>query len=121
MNSDKKIIPPIAEKRITREHYHGQELIDNYNWIRDENWQEVLHSPSILKKEIRDYIDKENKRPSSKDKNPEIKKGMLRGYGGKKVDYYDINITDEDMLPALKKMALINNHFKLSIIEANSN
>lgn len=61
MNSDKKIIPPIAEKRITREHYHGQELIDNYNWIRDENWQEVLHSPSILKKEIRDYIDKENK------------------------------------------------------------
>ncbi|MDG2000950.1 MAG: phosphate/phosphite/phosphonate ABC transporter substrate-binding protein [Alphaproteobacteria bacterium] len=54
-------------------------------------------------------------------KNPEIKKGMLRGYGGKKVDYYDINITDEDMLPALKKMALINNHFKLSIIEANSN
>ena len=36
-------------------------MIDNYNWIRDENWQEVLHSPSILKKEIRDYIDKENK------------------------------------------------------------
>tara|TARA_B100001996_G_scaffold372187_1_gene348306 strand:- start:1721 stop:2638 length:918 start_codon:yes stop_codon:yes gene_type:complete len=53
--------------------------------------------------------------------NPEIKEGMLRGYGGKKVDYYDTNISDEDMLPALKKMALIDSNFKLSIIEANSN
>jgi phosphonate transport system substrate-binding protein len=53
--------------------------------------------------------------------NPEIKDGMLRGYGGKKVDYYDTNISDEDMLPALKKMVLIDSHFKLSIIEANSN
>ena len=52
--------------------------------------------------------------------NPNIKEGMLRGYGGKKVDYYDTNISDADMLPALKKMALIDNNFKLSIIEANN-
>ena len=52
--------------------------------------------------------------------NPDIKEGMLRGYGGKKVDYYDTNISDEDMLPALQKMVLIDNNFKLSIIEANN-
>ena len=53
--------------------------------------------------------------------NPNIEKGMLRGYGGKRVDYYDTNITDEDMLPALKKMMLIDNNFKKAILEANSN
>jgi len=53
--------------------------------------------------------------------NPNIEEGMLRGYGGKKVDYYDTDITDTDMLPALKKMILIDNNFKKSILEANSN
>jgi len=53
--------------------------------------------------------------------NPNIEKGMLRGYGGKRVDYYDTNITDEDMLPALKKMMLIDNNFKKAILEVNSN
>ena len=53
--------------------------------------------------------------------NPEIEEGMLRGYGGKKVDYYDTDITDEDMLPALKKMIIIDKKFKKAILEANSN
>ena len=33
----------------------------------------------------------------------------------------DTDITDTDMLPALKKMILIDNNFKKSILEANSN
>ena len=36
-------------------------MYDQYSWIRDDNWQEVLHSPNVLKKNIRKYIDDENK------------------------------------------------------------
>ena len=60
MNSIKKNSPPCAEKFPISSNQHGYKLIDPYDWIRDDNWQEVLHSPNVLKKEIRDYIDKEN-------------------------------------------------------------
>jgi phosphonate transport system substrate-binding protein len=70
--------------------------------------------PRIVKEAIRREI-------SNLHNNPNIEEGMLRGYGGKKVDYYDTNITDKDMLPALKKMVLIDNKFKKVILEANSN
>lgn len=60
MNSIKKDSPPCAEKIPVSSNQHGYKLVDPYDWIRDDNWQEVLHSPNVLKKEIRDYIDKEN-------------------------------------------------------------
>ena len=73
-----------------------------------------VNLPKIVKDTIRYEI-------SQLHNNPNIKEGMLRGYGGKKVDYYDTSITDKDMLPALKKMVLIDNDFKKAILEANSN
>ncbi|MAV62949.1 MAG: S9 family peptidase, partial [Rhodobiaceae bacterium] len=60
MSSIKKDSPPCAEKIPVSSNQHGYKLVDPYDWIRDDNWQEVLHSPNVLKKEIRDYIDKEN-------------------------------------------------------------
>ena len=73
-----------------------------------------VNLPKIVKDKIRNEI-------SQLHNNPNIKEGMLRGYGGKKVDYYDTSITDKDMLPALKKMVLIDSNFKKTILEANSN
>jgi len=73
-----------------------------------------VNLPKIIKDKIRNEI-------SQLHNNPNIKEGMLRGYGGKKVDYYDTSITDKDMLPALKKMVLIDSDFKKTILEANSN
>jgi len=73
-----------------------------------------VNLPKIVKDKIRNEI-------SQLHNNPNIKEGMLRGYGGKKVDYYDTSITDKDMLPALKKMILIDSDFKKTILEANSN
>ena len=64
-----------------------------------------VNLPKIVKDKIRNEI-------SQLHNNPNIKEGMLRGYGGKKVDYYDTSITDKDMLPALKKMLLIDSNFK---------
>jgi len=60
MISSKKNTPPSAKKLTAESNHHGYKLFDQYDWIRDDNWQEVLHSPRVLKKEIRKYIDKEN-------------------------------------------------------------
>ncbi len=51
---------PVAEKRPVRHVYHGQERIDDYAWLKDENWQQVMHDPSLLKADIRAYLEAEN-------------------------------------------------------------
>ncbi|MEX1251189.1 MAG: S9 family peptidase [Hyphomonas sp.] len=33
---------------------------DPYSWLKDENWQEVMREPSLLKPEIRAYLEAEN-------------------------------------------------------------
>ena len=56
-----KANPPKARKKLVKTKVHNTELSDQFSWIRDDNWQEVLHSPNVLKKNIRKYIDDENK------------------------------------------------------------
>ena len=56
-----KANPPKARKKLVKTRVHDTELSDQFSWIRDDNWQEVLHSPNVLKKNIRKYIDDENK------------------------------------------------------------
>ena len=40
--------PPRAEKRPRVETWHGHEKRDDYHWLKAENWQEVMHDPSLL-------------------------------------------------------------------------
>ena len=40
---------------------HGHTLVDNYEWLRAPNWRKVLRNPKALPKEIRDFLDAENK------------------------------------------------------------
>ena len=61
MPSIKKNYPPKARKKLVKRKVHGIEVSDHYDWIRDSNWQKVLNSPNVLKKNIRKYIDEENK------------------------------------------------------------
>ncbi|MEM1316727.1 MAG: S9 family peptidase, partial [Pseudomonadota bacterium] len=51
---------PAAEKRPTTRTYHGKELHDDYEWLRADNWQEVMRDPSALPSDIRDYLEAEN-------------------------------------------------------------
>ena len=59
---DKKtpLAPPIAERRPHSITMHGITVIDDYAWLKDENWQEVLRDPSVLKPDIRKYLEAEN-------------------------------------------------------------
>jgi oligopeptidase B len=54
------IAPPIAEKRPRRYTVHGVTLVDDYAWLKDENWQQVLRDPSVLAADIRSHLEAEN-------------------------------------------------------------
>lgn len=38
----------------------GRTRNDPYHWLKDENWQEVMREPTLLKPEIRGYLEAEN-------------------------------------------------------------
>ena len=52
--------PPKAEKRPRVETWHGHEKRDDYHWLKAENWQEVMHDPSLLPQDIRAVLEGEN-------------------------------------------------------------
>lgn len=52
--------PPIADKRPRDITFHGHTRRDDYAWLKDENWQQVMHEPEILNADIRAYLDDEN-------------------------------------------------------------
>ena len=60
MVSNKRLKPPKARKKIKKNKVHGLTINDDYSWLRDNNWQEVLREPSLLKPNIKKYLDEEN-------------------------------------------------------------
>jgi oligopeptidase B len=38
----------------------GRTRVDPYNWIKDENWQDVMRDPAVLRADIRTYLEAEN-------------------------------------------------------------
>ena len=52
--------PPVAPRRPHSFTHHGITVTDDYAWLKDENWQEVLRDPSVLKPDIRAYLEAEN-------------------------------------------------------------
>ncbi len=52
--------PPKAEKRPRTEVWHGYEKRDDYHWLKAANWQEVMHDPSLLPRDIRAFLEGEN-------------------------------------------------------------
>jgi len=56
----KQASAPVAPRRPHAFTKHGITLSDDYAWLKDENWQEVLHDPAVLDAEIRKYLEAEN-------------------------------------------------------------
>ena len=53
-------IPKLRQQKTIKK-YHGISLEDNYAWIHQENILEVLRDSSILNKEVRKYLEDNNK------------------------------------------------------------
>jgi oligopeptidase B len=52
--------PPTADKRPQTDTRHGKTRTDDYAWLRDDNWQQVMREPEVLDKDIRAYLEAEN-------------------------------------------------------------
>jgi oligopeptidase B len=52
--------PPRAARRPVSAVHHGVEIVDDYAWLRADNWQEVMRDPGVLDGEIRAYLEAEN-------------------------------------------------------------
>jgi oligopeptidase B len=51
---------PVAPRRPHSFTRHGITVTDDYAWLKDSNWQEVLHDPKVLDADIRFYLEAEN-------------------------------------------------------------
>ncbi|HMN50978.1 MAG TPA: S9 family peptidase [Xanthobacteraceae bacterium] len=51
---------PKAERKPHQQIVHGLTLVDDFAWLRDDNWQEVIRDPGKLDPEIRAYLEAEN-------------------------------------------------------------
>ena len=52
---------PVAPRRPSQRTLHGVTLTDDYAWLKDANWQEVLRNPALLDPDIRAYLEAENR------------------------------------------------------------
>jgi oligopeptidase B len=52
--------PPVAQKIPHRIEQLGRVRTDDYAWMKDENWQQVLRDPKTLRADVREHLDAEN-------------------------------------------------------------
>jgi oligopeptidase B len=57
---EKAAASPVAPRRAHSFTTHGITVTDDYAWLKDENWQEVLRDPSVLDPDIRRHLEAEN-------------------------------------------------------------
>lgn len=55
-----KPTPPVAKKVPVRIEQLGRVRVDDYQWMKDDNWQAVLRDPSLIKADVREHLTAEN-------------------------------------------------------------
>ena len=58
--STKGATPPQADRRPVETTIHGVVRVDEYAWLRAENWQEMFKDPALLDPAIRAHLEAEN-------------------------------------------------------------
>ena len=51
---------PAAARKPVHSRCHGVERVDEFAWLRAENWQAVMRDPRLLDPQIRGYLEAEN-------------------------------------------------------------
>jgi len=51
---------PAAEQRPVEITQHGETRVDEFAWLRDDNWQQVMREPDVLRADIRAHLEAEN-------------------------------------------------------------
>ena len=63
MAQDASMFPPkapLANRRPKATTHHGVTIVDDYAWLRADNWQDVMRDPAKLAPDIRAYLEAEN-------------------------------------------------------------
>ncbi len=55
-----KLDPPSAKREPKTTEQVGRVRVDPYHWMKDDNWQQVMRDPAVLRQDIRDYLEAEN-------------------------------------------------------------
>ncbi|MGV8930376.1 MAG: S9 family peptidase, partial [Brevundimonas sp.] len=53
-------VPPVARKIPVRIEQLGRVRIDDYQWMKDDNWQAVLRDPTLIKADVKAHLEAEN-------------------------------------------------------------
>jgi len=53
-------IPPVARKVPVTITQLGRTRTDDYQWMKDDNWQAVLRDPSLIKADVKEHLTEEN-------------------------------------------------------------
>ncbi len=53
-------VPPAARKIPKRIEQLGRVRVDDYAWMKDDNWQKVLRDPTLIKPEVKAHLTAEN-------------------------------------------------------------
>ncbi len=53
-------VAPVARKVPVRIEQLGRVRIDDYQWMKDDNWQAVLRDPTLIKTEVKEHLTAEN-------------------------------------------------------------
>ena len=53
-------VPPAPKKEPVSTTQLGRTRTDSYAWMKDENWQQVLRDPSVLRPDITEHLKAEN-------------------------------------------------------------
>ncbi|HLY80341.1 MAG TPA: S9 family peptidase, partial [Caulobacteraceae bacterium] len=53
-------VPPSPRRDPKRIEQLGRVRVDDYAWMKDDDWQQVLHDPSKVKAEVREHLTAEN-------------------------------------------------------------
>ncbi|CAN5520548.1 S9 family peptidase [soil metagenome] len=59
-DSSKPSVPPVAAKIPLRTEQLGRVRVDDYAWMKDDNWQKVLRDPTLIKPEVKAHLTAEN-------------------------------------------------------------
>ena len=57
----KSVVAPTAKRVASVETWHGYKKSDDYKWLKAANWQEVMHDPAKLPRDIRELLEAENR------------------------------------------------------------
>ena len=53
-------VPPVAKKIPVRIEQLGRVRVDEYQWMKDDNWQAVLRDPTLIKADVKEHLTAEN-------------------------------------------------------------